>query len=279
MRVINTTSRIVALIFASIFLAQIGNAAEGSDSLQAETLELILKTAERICVTVDTEGRGSLLEYSGEARAELAKVIKYLADIGVEGAAKYQESDYQGPLREDLVEAIKASQDCKRDIFLRLEEKLIIRRTGKNKEMIKQADKMAVRDPYNYEWKCGIKIENKSHKQIASGDLIFGKVINEPKMSFAKVQFSSKRTRKLAQEITFDSGAWSLGYFGECLEGECMGFISKTEPHMPVFLVNKVDYKEDEGRINISGVVMTKQYGKHSSYGLLSGICQPRYTE
>ncbi len=276
MKVIHTTSSIVVLCAVSIFSALIWNVAEASDPLQAETIELITKTAERICFTVENEGQESLLEYSGEARVELANFIKYLADIGVEGAVKYQENQYQGPLREDLVETIRASQDCKLAVFTNLAEKLIIPRTERDSEPVNQKNKKAVLDPYNYEWKCEIKIENESHQQVASGELVFGKVIKEAKMSFARVRFSSKRTLILAQEITFDSGAWSLGFFGECLEGECMGFISNTEPHFPIFLVNNVDYDVDAGRINIAGVVMIKKYGKHSRYGLLSGVCLPR---
>ena len=117
MKVIHTTLSIVALCAVSVFFTLIWNVAEAADPLQAEAIELITKTAERICVTVETEGQGSLLEYSGEARVELANVIKYLADIGVEGAVKYQENQYQGPLREDLVETIRASQDCKLAVF------------------------------------------------------------------------------------------------------------------------------------------------------------------
>ena len=276
MKAIHIALGVITINLICIFTVISYNVAEGADPLQAQALELITKTADKICVNIETQGNNSLLEYSGVANAELAKAIKKLVDIGVKGAAKYQKSHYQGPLREDLITAIELSQDCKRAVFERLEEKLIVHRSGVEADELQQRNKKAVQDPYNYEWKCGVKIQNEKRSQVAEGELIFGKMIDEPKMEFAKIKFSSKRTRKLKREIVFDSGAWTLGYFGECSEGECMGFISNSEPYSPVFMVNRVGYDEDAGRINISGVVMIKEYGKHSRYGFLSGICQPK---
>lgn len=278
MNVIRNTLGIIVLSAVFLIVVKSGNASDDNDPLQAQAIQLIIETADKICVNVKNEGTSSLTEYSGEASAELSKVLKSLADLGIKGAAKYQESEYQGPLREDLVEAIKVSQDCKLTVFKSLEAKLILPRTAQNSDESEEKEKarQAVLDPYNNGWKCEITIAKHTGQHIAAGELVFGKVTKEPAMSYARVRFDSRRTRRLAQEITFDSGAWSMGYFGECLDGECMSFISKTEPHVPVFLVNKVFFDEEAGRIDISGVVMTRESGGHSSLGTLTGVCKPK---
>ena len=277
MKVMKPFISIMTICFALFVVEQDGKASDDSDPLQAQALQLIPDTADRICGTISTEGYSSLSEISGEASLELSKVIKSLVDIGIEGAAKYQESHYQGVLREDLIDAIKSGQQCKLIVFDRLQEKLIVRRARDgNEPNEKEKAKQCVLDPYNCEWTCNIVIRDESGQQLAAGDLVFGKVLKEPNMSFARIKFSSRRTRRLREEILFDSGAWSLGFFGKCLEGECMGFVDKTEPYLPVFLINKTFFDEEGGEIDISGVVMTKEHGKHTRLGLLSGVCRPR---
>lgn len=249
--------------------------AADDDPLQEQAINLIIETADRICVTIDPSGSSHVTEFSGEANVELSKILKVLADLGFKGAVKYQESGHQGVLREDLIEAINAHHNCKLAVFNKLEAKLImpVTQSSSGEQNEKEQAIQPVLDPYNYEWKCKISIDNDEGTNLAAGELHFGKVLNKPKMAYARVKFSSIRTQRLDRKFTFDSGAWSLGYFGKCLEGECMGFISKKEPYLPAFLVNEVEFDEDNGRINISGVVMTKEYGKHKNLGLLQGVC------
>lgn len=266
----------MALFLVTVIMAFNGYAAD-DDPLQERAIQLILETADRICVTIETEGSSHVTEFSGEANAELSKVLKSLADLGIKGAAKYQESDYQGVLREDLIDAINAQNDCKLAVFERLEAKLILPRTQDDSDDKDENEmaRQAVLDPYNHEWKCEISLDDFEGKNLAIGELQFGKVIKDPKMAYARVKFSSKRTKRLDREFDFDTGQWSLGYFGECLEGECMGFFYNKKPHVPVFLINEVGYDEDNGAIDISGVVMTKKYGKHDRLCLIKGICTP----
>ena len=241
---------------------------------QEEALKLIADFADRICYKIPLEGQGSNLELTGEAKAELNNILTKLVTLGVEGAVKYQDRNYQGLLQTDLANAVRDSVNCRLAVFRELEEKLIIPPTESD---VKTNDpKKAVHSPYDHEWKCKIKIEDASGQQIAAGELVFGKVTTEPKMSFARVRFHSRRTARLAREITFNSGAWSLGWFGKCLDLECMAFVDNSEPHAPVFLVTKVDFDEEADRIEIAGSVRTKRSGKHSHLGSLSGVCQPR---
>lgn len=199
-----------------------------------------------------------------------------LADVNIQGCLikKYKHQE------EYINKIAKQYDEAKENVAGQIEPYNIcannVRKCGKAECINKDIEnENPVLDPYNYEWKCWITIENEKRYQVAAGELFFGKVINEPKMSFARIRFSSKRTRVLDWEMTFD-GAWTLGYFGECLEGECMGFVSKKEPHVPVIMVNEVDFDEEARKINISGVIMIKKHGKHKRYGFLSGTCRAR---
>ena len=70
-------------------------------------------------------GTSSSLALSGEAKAELTGVVKKLADLGIEGAAKYNSADYSGPLQSDLTELLRTSANCKLEVFNELKDKLI----------------------------------------------------------------------------------------------------------------------------------------------------------
>jgi hypothetical protein len=52
------------------------------------------------------------LELSGGAKAELSRFLKEIADLGIEGAAKYQSWEWQGLLQQDLAEQLNNSRNC-----------------------------------------------------------------------------------------------------------------------------------------------------------------------
>lgn len=82
-----------------------------------EALKLITDTADKICKDIPLEGHGQNVELSGQAKAELSKLVKNLADIGIQGAGKYEQSQYQGLIQKDLTEALKTSTNCKLTIW------------------------------------------------------------------------------------------------------------------------------------------------------------------
>jgi hypothetical protein len=86
---------------------------------------MIANFAERLCNTVPTEGRDGRLELSGKAKAELNALIKKIANIGVEGAAKYQQSQYKGVLQKDLAAVLKENTNCKLQVLKELKETLL----------------------------------------------------------------------------------------------------------------------------------------------------------
>jgi hypothetical protein len=80
-------------------------------------LQLITETADKICKDIPLEGHGQGVELSGQAKAELSKLVKSLADIGIQGAGKYTEEAYRGVIQKDLTQALKMSTDCKLTVW------------------------------------------------------------------------------------------------------------------------------------------------------------------
>lgn len=90
-----------------------------------KALEIISDFANDICGSIPLEGTSSDIKLSGKAKASLNDVLKKIADLGIEGAAKYQASEYKGPLQADLAEILSKTQDCKQNIWNDLKEKLL----------------------------------------------------------------------------------------------------------------------------------------------------------
>lgn len=112
-----------AVILAS-FLA--GNTVMASDlEAQKAALDAISSFATELCKEPPKGGMESKYELSGAAKAELSSVLKKVVDLGIEGAGKYQGSEYEGILQTDLAELVKDSSDCRREVWRDLKDRLI----------------------------------------------------------------------------------------------------------------------------------------------------------
>jgi len=88
-------------------------------------LELIANFSDRMCKDIPLSGGNRNIELSGGAKAELNGLIKGLVDLGFEGAAKYEKSDYKGLLQADLAKALETSTNCKLEIFRDLKGRIL----------------------------------------------------------------------------------------------------------------------------------------------------------
>lgn len=93
---------------------------------QKEALEMIAGFADRICQTPSTKGETTRVELTGEAKAELSRVLKKVADLGVQGAARYKHTDYENVLQKDLTDVIRQATDCRKDVAKELTDKLVV---------------------------------------------------------------------------------------------------------------------------------------------------------
>jgi hypothetical protein len=98
-----------------------------ADGLEAQqkALDVMLDFADRLCTTIPLTGGANTLELSGKAKAELSALLKKIANLGIEGGAKYQTSDWQGVLQQDLAGQLNNSRNCKVEVFKALKDKLL----------------------------------------------------------------------------------------------------------------------------------------------------------
>lgn len=115
-----------------------------------EALAIIADFAERLCGEIPQEGSEENLELSGEAKAELSKLIRKLADLGIKGAGRYQQSQYQGVLQEDLAAAQKDIRECRIKVLHELKSELLDQREPENVESFKQRDSDEGNQPQYY---------------------------------------------------------------------------------------------------------------------------------
>lgn len=87
-----------------------------------EQLDMIADFADRLCQEMELAGEEFSL--SGQAEADLGSILKRLADIGVEGAADFSLKRYSGFTQEDLLEAMRESNQCKTIVWRDLQNQI-----------------------------------------------------------------------------------------------------------------------------------------------------------
>lgn len=109
----------------TIFIICVSSLEADKLSEKERALNMIADFADRICKDIPIEGTDEQLILSGEAKAKLNKLVKQLANIGIEAAGKYDKKAYQGILQKDLVEVLKNSTECKMTVFEKLKNVLL----------------------------------------------------------------------------------------------------------------------------------------------------------
>lgn len=102
-------------------------AADRSDA-HAQALETIANFADRICdpeSPIPLEGSGNNIRLSVEAKANLNKLLKNIADIGIEVSGNWENSEWQGVLQKDLAQLLISERECKEKLAARLIDKLM----------------------------------------------------------------------------------------------------------------------------------------------------------
>lgn len=121
-------NRIVSsAIYAAFFACLITPCEVGAQDLDKaeKALKMISEFAKNTCDAPPLTGSNTTVELNANGKAEVAKLIKQLAELNIEVAGKYQKSDYAGLLQKDLVAAMQDTRTCKQKVFKELSDKLI----------------------------------------------------------------------------------------------------------------------------------------------------------
>lgn len=124
---------IISVLLYAALLRPISLEAQPDLGTQTKALDMIADFADRLCNSVPTEGTSQNLELSGQAKAELTGVLKAVSDLGIEGAAKYQKSTYQGVLQRDLASLLKNSANCRLEVWKDLKDRLLPSTSGSSR--------------------------------------------------------------------------------------------------------------------------------------------------
>jgi hypothetical protein len=108
---------------AAIALVHVADAASLDATSQA--LDLITKTADRICNVVSTKGESDSYDVRGQVKAQLGGLAAKLADVGVSGTGSINDETYQNVLRKDLSSTLHNNSECRLKVFEMLQNKLL----------------------------------------------------------------------------------------------------------------------------------------------------------
>jgi len=92
---------------------------------QKHALAVIQSFADDFCQSIPLEGHSNSIELSGDGKVKLNNLLKQLADLGIDGTAKYSSVEYKGVLQADLAKIVAAHQKCRDDVFLEFSSRLI----------------------------------------------------------------------------------------------------------------------------------------------------------
>jgi hypothetical protein len=92
---------------------------------QTTALREIRETVAAICYTVQQQGSQSNAQLSGDIQVKLNSVFSKLGDLGFTGSAQLNMQQYQGVPQQDLASTLRHSQDCKKDVFDKLLERML----------------------------------------------------------------------------------------------------------------------------------------------------------
>jgi hypothetical protein len=84
---------------------------------QKKALQIISDFADNMCKDVPLKGSTNALELTGNAKMQLKGVVKKVADLGFGGAAKYQQTNFEGLLQSDLASILRDNKKCRLQIW------------------------------------------------------------------------------------------------------------------------------------------------------------------
>lgn len=92
---------------------------------QKKALDIIADFSDRICDQIPLEGSGASIELNGEGKAALNGLLKKVTNLGIEGAAKYQDEKWTNVFQKDIANVLKESRNCKLELFKELKDEII----------------------------------------------------------------------------------------------------------------------------------------------------------
>ncbi|MCY7297430.1 hypothetical protein [Alteromonas sp. a30] len=111
-----------------ITLPSFGQSIEDSRKI----LSLISEFANEICEKVPLSSSSNTLSLSGKVNADVSKLLKKIADIGIDGELTFSNTESNGFLQKDLEKTVRHSTNCRLEIWKDLKDKVLPKQTRPN---------------------------------------------------------------------------------------------------------------------------------------------------
>lgn len=79
--------------------------------------DLIFEATDEICGELLHSGSKQEIEIAGSAEAHLNTLLKMLAEIGIQGDARFNSKDYINVKRDELARELKSNRECRLEIW------------------------------------------------------------------------------------------------------------------------------------------------------------------
>jgi hypothetical protein len=154
-----------------------------------EVLSLISSFANDFCKEIPLQGNESKMELAGRGKIGVNKLLKQLADLNVEGMAKYSENEYNGILQGQLVDALKDSTRCRLIIWQDLKKMLS---TPKIKSDLKEVSTQRIHKNWLEKLQSSEMIPSKGLAGLKIGDRdgLIEEVLGEPSRGYLPYKHS-----------------------------------------------------------------------------------------
>ncbi|WP_433588728.1 hypothetical protein [Pseudomonas koreensis] len=88
-----------------------------SSAIYEKKIMLVTDSAAKICAEFSDKGESEEFRMEGELNAEVSKLWRALAELGVQIKSDYSAQKYQGVLKDQVLSAMKESNSCRLDVF------------------------------------------------------------------------------------------------------------------------------------------------------------------
>jgi hypothetical protein len=119
----NIKPRLFGLLLIAVPSAMVGSTSARADATSGalkenfDTLKAIDDTADKICGELAARGKSQITKGGGGVKAQLSKLFKQLADLGITGTGSVEIDSYEGVLRSDLPVALDSIRVCRIQVF------------------------------------------------------------------------------------------------------------------------------------------------------------------
>jgi hypothetical protein len=91
----------------------------------AKALNQISGFANSVCLTPSFKDSSTPVELNAAGKAGLARLLKQLVDLQVDGIEKYQYPSYEDQLQKDVADALQDAAFCRENVLKNLNDKLL----------------------------------------------------------------------------------------------------------------------------------------------------------